>query len=163
MQLKKCATRQKSHSCHVNQISGGRPKTNAACTASTIQAAARLPVPCEAFNAVWRAQRTRSRQAGSRFCLLFWMIASQSSGATANLYVHYTTEGGRCLTRRSLRLFETALKCSYCPASIASPTLIIVASSKCFAITCTPIGSPAFVSPHGTLIPQIPASDAATE
>ena len=40
-------------------------KENAAYTASTIQAAMRLPVPWEALNAVWRAQRPRSRQAGS--------------------------------------------------------------------------------------------------
>ena len=49
-----------------------------------------------------------------------------------------------------------------CP-SIAFATRSIVASSKCPAITCTPIGKPSVVSPHGTLTPQIPARLAATE
>ncbi len=48
-------------------------------------------------------------------------------------------------------------------ASTAAPTRSIVASSKCLPITCTPIGNPSFVSPQGTLIPQIPARLAATE
>ncbi len=50
-----------------------------------------------------------------------------------------------------------------CPDSTACATRSIVASSKCLPITCTPIGSPAFVSPHGTLTPQMPARLAATE
>ena len=47
--------------------------------------------------------------------------------------------------------------------SIAFATRSIVPSLKCPAITCTPIGSPSEVSPHGTLTPQIPARLAATE
>ena len=50
-----------------------------------------------------------------------------------------------------------------CAASIAAPTRNIVASSKCLPSTCTPIGRPAAVVPAGTLIPQMPAKDAATE
>jgi len=48
-------------------------------------------------------------------------------------------------------------------ASIAAPTRKTVASLKCLPSTCTPMGRPASVVPHGTLMPQMPASDAATE
>ena len=50
-----------------------------------------------------------------------------------------------------------------CAVSTACATRSIVASSKCLPITCTPIGSPPFVVPHGTDTPQIPARLAATE
>ena len=51
----------------------------------------------------------------------------------------------------------------FCAASTAAPTRNTVDSSKCLPSTCTPIGNPAAVVPAGALIPQIPASDAATE
>ncbi len=50
-----------------------------------------------------------------------------------------------------------------CAASMAAPTRSIVDSSKCLPSTCTPMGRPSFVVPKGTLMPQMPASEAATE
>src|SRR5258708_13404423 len=44
----------------------------------------------------------------------------------------------------------------FCPFSTACATRSIVASSKCLPNTCTPIGNPFFVIPHGTEPPQIP-------
>ncbi len=55
------------------------------------------------------------------------------------------------------------LKIYLCAVSMASATRSIVSSLKWGPMICTPMGSPALVSPHGTLIPQIPARLAATE
>jgi hypothetical protein len=50
----------------------------------------------------------------------------------------------------------------YSPASTARATRKAVPSLKCAASTCMPTGNPAFVVPHGTVTPQIPARLAVT-
>ena len=77
---------------------------------------------------------------------------------------------GRAAPRRTVAPWPSVelaarkfLKIYLCAVSMESATRNMVSSLKWGPMICTPMGSPALVSPQGTHIPQMPARLAATE